>query len=305
MAKDDKFLDNDNGLNDESDDNPKPRNEQLFRAYRDEFKRKEPHDSEKNSTKSSEVHKNKSRLNFNLKKSAPYLLVLAGFFGGIFIIAMIMDQWVIPAIVHNRENVSIPNVEGKTLPQATNLLTKMNLTYEVSSEQFNDNVEKGRIIRQLPAAATKVKSGRPVYLTISKGSEKVIVPMLRGKSIREARVTLMSSGLILGKTSYQNSEEIPKDSVVSQSIKPGVNVEYGDTVNVVVSLGSELTIEMPYLIGTRIEDVQAILEAKGLELANINYERSETFMPNTIIEQSPFQFSDVQKGSPVSITVAK
>lgn len=280
-------------------------NDEFIKSFKDEFKKKsdntdEAHKKEINDTKH-DVKNPKGKI----KRLLPFLLVFISFFVGIYIIGFILDQWVIPSIVHNRKIVTIPKVEGRKLEQAESLLSQMNLSYEISSKQFSDIIPEGSVIKQLPAAGAKVKSGRPVYITLSKGKEKVVVPALKNKTLREARIELMKRGLVLGNVEYEYNEETPKDSVFSQSIIIGEKVEFGDTVSVKVSLGSESMIEMPFLIGMNIEEVKKLLFINGLTLGSVIYEENETFLSNTVIEQKPYQFSPVQKGALVKIIVAK
>jgi beta-lactam-binding protein with PASTA domain len=85
---------------------------------------------------------------------------------------------------------------------------------------------------------------------VSSGEQKIEVPNLVGKSVREAKLILEKSGLKLGELSYDFSDEVPEGAIISQSIPEKSKVSSGTFVSVVVSLGNaEGKVQVPNLIG--------------------------------------------------------
>ena len=286
-------------MNEENTPN-KDKDEELdpaIRAFRDEFKRKA---DEKNNKRKTYNDKNSSRL----KRLLPYLGVIAGYVFVLYILVMIVDNIIVPNMVHDRPIVKVPELVGLDIKSAEERLNAIGLSYEISGEQYSTDLPPETVIRQTPFASTEVKEGRPVYLTLSKGKETVKVPSLVGLDIRKAKLEIMKHGLVIGELQYQHSETYPKDTIMAQSIPPGKKIEYGKALGLTISKGSEQTIEMPLLIGQRLEDIMEVLESNGLRLGNVRYETSETYQSNVIIDQSPKEFTPVQLGTYVNITVS-
>jgi serine/threonine-protein kinase len=233
-----------------------------------------------------------------------YIVITLGYFIVLFLLVFIADKWIMPSIVHDRETVIVPSIEGKTLKQASELLNSHNLYYEIISEQYSGR-DEGTILKQIPKAEEQVKSNRPIYITISKGKEIVKMPSLIGTSIRSARVLLYDKGLNVGEVRYEYSDNYPNDSIISQSIGAGSELVYGDTVSLVVSKGSEFQVYTPKLIGLSFDGIETYIASQGFKLGNVEFVESSTFVPGTITSQTPPSNTLAMPGSYINIVIAK
>jgi serine/threonine-protein kinase len=216
----------------------------------------------------------------------------------------IADKWILSSLVHDRETVTVPSIEGKSLKEASVILNANNLFYEIVSEQYSGKVE-GVILKQVPEPNKQVKSKRPIFITISKGKETIEMPDLTGISVRQARVNLYNNGLNIGDIKYTYSDLVPKDSVISQNIKKGKSLIYGDTVDLIVSKGPENQIFIPKLSGMALEGIEDYLISEGFKLGNVEFIENDTFVPGTIISQLPQSNTLAQTGQYINIVVAK
>jgi serine/threonine-protein kinase len=240
-----------------------------------------------------------------LKKYLPYIYIFLGFVVGLFLIFWLIDSVIMPLIVHNTETVQVPNVVGKSFDDAQSIIENKNLKYIKSGEQYSDNVVPNTVINQIPKSGTEVKVGRSIYLIISKGRETLEVPYLIGKSLREARVNLIQSGLALGNVVYVASDSIGFDTVISQSIGNDRKIPAGSPINIIVSKGSENFVKVPNLVGLAVSEAQSLLTESGFTIGNIFYGKSETYLSGTIIDHSPVAGELAKQNSPINITVAK
>lgn len=108
------------------------------------------------------------------------------------------------------------------------------------TEEYNDTVLEGYVIRTEPAAGETVTSGDMITLVVSKGQkvEYVSVPDFRGMARADALRLLYSTPLSLGKVTYVKSE-LEEGSVVRQSRPVGTQVPSGAAVDFEVSAGSQ------------------------------------------------------------------
>lgn len=244
-------------------------------------------------------------MNEKLKKVLPYLIVLVSFFAGLIILYFVIDSYLLPSLVQNRDVVKIPDLNGKSFDEAQRILTEHQLLYQVAGEQYSEGTPPGNVINQQPKPNTEVKVGRTVYLTLSKGTETIPAPYLIGKNMRQARILLMEKGLQLGETVYEFSELFGIDTIISQSIPAGSPVPYGNIVNIVVSKGTDKQVMVPSLVGLPFDDAQAILRESGLVVGTTSYKHSETYFPNTVIEHHPRPGELVQSASAIDMIISK
>ena len=210
-----------------------------------------------------------------------------------------------PLLVHNTETVQVPNVIGKSYDDAQTIISSKELKFIKSGEQYSDNVIPNTVINQIPKSGTEVKVGRSIYLIISKGRETLEVPYIIGKSLREARVTLIQNGLALGNVVYVASDSIGFDTVISQSIGNDRKIPAGSPINIIVSKGSENFVKVPNLVGLSITDAQALLTESGLTIGNIFYGKSETYLSGTVIDHSPVAGELAKQNSSINLTITK
>lgn len=149
------------------------------------------------------------------------------------------DEKIVITVSEGKEDVEVPNVTGYSDDQATTLLTEAGFVVTHGYE-YDDTVEKNKVISQSPEGKTMQKSGSTVKIIISNGKEveEVEVPNLVGKSESKAAELLEKAGLS-GKVSHANSDEVKKGQVISQDVSAGSSVEKGSTVGYVISDGPE------------------------------------------------------------------
>lgn len=90
-----------------------------------------------------------------------FLLVVVVFLAGCYACLLLLDVFT----VHGQE-VKVPDVRYKPLDQATEILDKVGLSYEIDSI-YNEDFRPGVVIDQTPTAESMVKSTRTVFLTVN------------------------------------------------------------------------------------------------------------------------------------------
>ncbi|WP_327430121.1 Stk1 family PASTA domain-containing Ser/Thr kinase [Streptomyces sp. NBC_01236] len=99
-------------------------------------------------------------------------------------------------------------------------------------------------------------------------------------------------------------EDEPKGSVCSQDPTAGTLVKKGDTINLVVSTGAPKVV-VPNVTGKTLDEATSILGADKYQFRiKTKYEES-TETENLVLKQNPELGAEVQKGSTITLTVAK
>ncbi|MEW6050707.1 MAG: PASTA domain-containing protein [Candidatus Zixiibacteriota bacterium] len=233
-----------------------------------------------------------------LKLGMPLLLL--------FLAALLVDQVVMPIITRQGTEFPLPDFTDQRLVEAEIKLEDMNLAYTVSAEEYAPTKERGLILKQFPVAGTKVKEGRIVKFVISKGTRMVKIPMVAGKSVRQAMLDLETEGLVLGEVSWAVSDTIPEKIVVFSYPAAGVEVPMGSAVNLMVNRGraTDYTF-MPKLIGMPLDDARELLEEKGLKIGLISYKTNDNYLPETVLEQSEPEGTELTLGTEIDLVVSE
>lgn len=241
-----------------------------------------------------------------IKEIFKHNIVKKIFLGSIlFIIGfLILDLLVLPWWVSKAET-KVPRVVGMNEQEALALLEEYDLDPVISDTTFNESFPKGTIVLQKPEDGATVKVGRRIYLFISGGEPTVIVPLLKGKSLRDAKFALERIGLQLGNVEQVPSSS-PKNMIFDQEFVEGTPIKKGQTVGVFVSIGIETgEISVPDLIGKSLMEAQKVLADSSLKVGKLNYQISFSLLPNTIIDQYPSQGTKLFSGDAVDLFVTK
>ncbi|MBC7903855.1 MAG: PASTA domain-containing protein [Gemmatimonadaceae bacterium] len=172
-------------------------------------------------------------------------------------------------ITNHGENMKIPQVTGKTMAEATEILEKEGFDVIIQDSVYVDTLKASVIVKQLPEADALVKVNRSVYLTINRSSPPMIeMPPLVGLSLRSAEMVLKQHGLKLGDTSSR--PDFAKNSVLTmiyngKEINPGMKINMGSEISVVIGSGlANYDMGVPDLFGLTYAEAQTLIEANGL-----------------------------------------
>ncbi|MFE2379405.1 Stk1 family PASTA domain-containing Ser/Thr kinase [Streptomyces sp. NPDC059398] len=145
--------------------------------------------------------------------------------------------------------------------------------------------------------------GKAVFSGSGGDSGKVAVPQLVGETLDRAKDSVANSKLKLSITDRKPCDNAAKGTVCSQDPKfGGSKLDQGDTVSVVVSTGAP-KVDVPNVNGDTEDDATQLLESKGFKV-NPQQVESES-EEGKVFDQSPKGNTSAQKGSEVTIKIAK
>jgi serine/threonine-protein kinase len=224
--------------------------------------------------------------------------------GILFALVLVLNYILLPLYVSGSE-INVPNVVGMTEEEAFKTLKDEDFTPSIADTSFGVSLPPGRVFLQKPESGKIVKEGRTVYLFISGGEQLISVPLLKGKSVRDARLALERIGLKLGSVEELASTN-PKDMVFDQQFAEGTNIRKGQSVGVSVSIGKgDGEIEVPDLIGKSLTEATRILADSTLTVGKVNYQISSTLLPNTVLDQYPAPGNKLNSGDNVDLFITK
>ncbi len=192
---------------------------------------------------------------------------------------------------HNKEIIT-PSLINISLSQAKGLQTVKKLDLYIMDSVYDASKTPGTIITQDPAAGSKVKPGRKIYISVvSVLPEQVKMPVLVDLSIRQAKALLQTYGLVLGQV--VTVPNVPNNSVIKAlmngaEIVGGTLVRKGTVIDLYVGEGLVIKqIELPFLIGKSRQEAISIINSLGLSLGGETFSPACDSITGIVFEQTP------------------
>lgn len=196
--------------------------------------------------------------------------------------------------------VTVPDLTGLTPEEAETKLFNSMLIPQRGDSVYNDQVEPGKVCAQSTVAGTQLSMFETITYQVSLGKEKVAVPDVVGKNVKEARDILTQAGLSVDTTQVYN-DNVAAENVVSQSVAKDEQVDKGTTVTIEVSLGKKpaAKVSVPNVLTYDLDSAKRTLESAGLAYRVVGDDSG------TIVAIRPAQGSQVDQGSTVEIEVKR
>ena len=153
------------------------------------------------------------------------------------------------------EEAIVPKVTGMSVDEATKALEDAKLKVEKIEEE-SKKIEAGYVISQETENGMKVLAGDTVVIHVSKGTKKIAVQSVIGKSESDAQSQLTSLGLTVD-VNYEEDTSKDNGVVLKQSIDTGKEVEEKTKITITVNKITEtksatLTVNVKSLLGGKV-----------------------------------------------------
>ncbi|MFI6373923.1 Stk1 family PASTA domain-containing Ser/Thr kinase [Streptomyces sp. NPDC050546] len=145
--------------------------------------------------------------------------------------------------------------------------------------------------------------GRWAFSGNGVGNDTVPTPNFVGETVNDAKRLAKNSDLKVA-TTNKPCEDQSKGNVCDQDPDAGVDVKKGDTINLVVSTGAP-KVAVPSVVGDIIDDARATLEGDKYQFQVETKPKESSEEPGTVLEQDPELGQEVEKGSKITLTIAK
>lgn len=128
-------------------------------------------------------------------------------------------------------------------------------------------------------------------------------PNFVGQTQNDAKKAAVNVELTLTFTNKACEDE-PKGNICDQDPKAGVDVKKGDTIALVVSTGAPKVV-VPSVLGDKVDEATKTLEGDEYQLDVKTVSKESPEAPGTVLEQSLKVGDEVEKGTTITLTVAK
>ncbi|OLY92572.1 PASTA domain, binds beta-lactams [Cnuella takakiae] len=177
-------------------------------------------------------------------------------------------------LTHHGEAKTVPAVVNKNIAEVQKTLESQGFEVVIQDSIYNEELQPGTVIKQVPAPDDVVKVNRTVYVTVNRSiPPEIEMPNLKGYSFRNAEMVLKNMGLKMGDTTYK--PDFAKNSVLDQlfngkTIPAGTKIRMGSTISLVIGSGvgnTDLTV--PTLVGLTYDEANILLQAQGIVLGSV------------------------------------
>lgn len=205
--------------------------------------------------------------------------------------------------------VTVPDVTGHQLPEATATLREAGLDRGPVSEVPVPDEKVGLVVNQSPPAGTRVAKGSAVGLIVGKAAEpeptEVTVPNVVPLTRRDAEAVLKAARLGVGEVKGEPVAASLAGLVLDQSPKAGTVVQPGAAVSLVVGERQEQPSgrQVPAVTGRKREEAEEMLKAAGFSSEVAPVPVSADAQVGIVVGQTPGAGTLAQPGSTVSLRV--
>jgi beta-lactam-binding protein with PASTA domain len=234
------------------------------------------------------------------------------------IIIMIVFNFYLPSITNHGEEITVPDLEGKSVTEVTKILRDLDMFFEVvdTIDMDKEKYAPWAVVAQFPSASSTVKPNRTLRLTVQSDTRpQVPLPNLIHQSINAAQNQLRAKRLVLGEVTYVNAlgsrsvlkmavdgEEYEKEAFENGKIL----VQTGTVVDLFVAdgLGQQTLPTMVNVLGMTQEEAEINIIGWGLLLGKVI--KRPSFKPEgTVIGQLPkVDEEDLRAGQLVTLYIS-
>ena len=205
------------------------------------------------------------------------------------------------------KDVEIPNLVGKNVDEAKDILKQNKLNYVEESQEYNADVPEGQIISQNPpyVEGRRIKENTDIKVVVSKGTETTTVPKLKGLTKEEAQDAADEAKIKL-EFQEETSKTVEAGVIIKQEKAEGEKVNAGDTVKVYISVGTGIKqVKVISVVGQDEETAKQTLQDLGLVIEKVNYSKDKSQSNGVVLEQSVSAGTTVDEGSKITLKVNK
>ncbi len=221
-----------------------------------------------------------------------------------FLVAGVCAYFTLTLIIKSEDTVIVPNLVGKDVVSALELLSDLQLNTRVKGSEYNPDLPKNHVLYQDPGPGSEIKKDRDVKIILSRGPRSITMPNLVGLPLPQARMILEENEITPGRLSRTHSATVDKDHVMAQVPAAGAAVIRGTAANLLISQGPRpQAYIMPDLSGRLLDQAVLAIEKAHLVVGKIRNRFVKHRPRNMVVDQDPGAGYRVVESSTVQLVV--
>ena len=240
-------------------------------------------------------------------KKTNKVFIIIGIIIATLLIGFIITLITIPKITKVKE-IMVPDVSKLTIAAAESKLKEAGFEInEQREERTNKEIEEGYVIMTDPPQGVKRKKGTTITLIVSSGEKGIELENYVGQNFHEVKGKLEAFGIkvVEEKKDIEKDEKdtVKDNQILEQRPIAGTKVVEGDTVTLVIP---NLVVKYPNFVEEKWTKDAIEKFCKEYEISvQFIEEETNSYETGTIIKQDRVAGTQVRKGYPLVITIAK
>jgi serine/threonine-protein kinase len=199
-------------------------------------------------------------------------------------------------------NDSVPNFVNSSYTDAERTAGNVDLKLVKGPDVFCDNVDKGLVCKQNPAANSAVPSDKTITVNLSKGAAPVAVPDVKNDKVADAEAELTAKGFEYD-VKYSSTTTQDPGIVLDQNPAGGTKKPKGSKVVLTVSQAPQ-QVEVPNVQNLPKADAESQLKDKGFTNIQEQSQASDSVPAGSVISQTPAPLSKQTLDTQIVLTIS-
>ena len=199
--------------------------------------------------------------------------------------------------------ISVPSLVGMSQSEAKEALSKIGLSSEVVEEVFSEDIAQGKVISSSPGGGGRISPDGTVGLVLSKGQERIEIPVITNLTPDVATQKISALGLTIGDINEIFDMKVESGFVIGTDPKSGEKVKRNSVVNIVVSKGIEKIALISY-VGKGGDEALSELTNSGFDV-KVVYKFSDKVFKGQVVSQTPESSDAIGLGSKIELVLSK
>lgn len=211
--------------------------------------------------------------------------------------------FIIYKVFFSNPSRSIPLLKGGSVIEAVQTLERMGIKARIEEE--DSALPRGTVIGQWPETGIKLRADKTAILKVSRGTEKVSLPDVRGLPLKQAVDKIQDMGFTIGEIQKINHER-PAGVVIAQNPASPASVSPTREIGLLVSLGPAVasgSVVVPDLI-ERDERTAMQLARESALRPSVEYVYDTSSPKGMVISMNPGAGTRVPRNSGVALRVS-
>ncbi len=133
----------------------------------------------------------------------------------------------------------------------------------------------------------------------------IVLPDFKSMTLDEAQREIQRLELNVGDVNQEFNADIEKGNVIYQMPSAGSQVNKGEVIDIVISLGPK-NANIPNLVGMSLAEAKNIIKENKLEIGSIDEEYSDSYAQGIVMSQSPNSGSGtIEEGDDIDLVISK
>jgi len=199
--------------------------------------------------------------------------------------------------------ISVPSLVGMSQSEAKEALSNIGLVSEVVEEVFSEDIAQGKVISSSPGGGGRISPAGTVGLVLSKGQERIEIPVITNLTPDVATQKISALGLTIGDINEVFDMKVESGFVIGTDPKSGEKVKRNSVVNIVVSKGVEKIALISY-VGKGGDEALSELTNSGFDV-KVVYKFSDKVFKGQVVSQTPESSEAIGVGSKIELVLSK